>query len=80
MSAKGKKSGELKRLQERLARNHQQGNRDEGELMSNLLKNIQSQWLLSEWQELLRVEQRILLGRMKLDSGPGITKAKEIRD
>jgi hypothetical protein len=80
MSAKGKKSGELKRLQERLAQNHHQEKLHDGEVMTNLLKNIQSQWLLSEWQELLRIEQKMLVDQMKLGCGTDVAKAKEIRE
>jgi hypothetical protein len=65
MSAKGKAFNDLKRLQDRLAKNRNRPTPSDEELLSDLLTNIRSQWMLLEWQELLQTEQKILVERIE---------------
>jgi hypothetical protein len=65
MSAKGKTFDDLKRLQDRFTKRCNRSSADNEELLSDLLTNIRSQWMLLEWQELLQTEQKILVDRIE---------------
>lgn len=65
MSGNEKALNDLKRLQSRFGKKSNRKSPTNDELLSDLLKNIRSQWMLLEWQELLQTEQKILVDRIE---------------
>ncbi|NLE29329.1 MAG: hypothetical protein GX629_06660 [Phycisphaerae bacterium] len=69
MSGRGKAFTDLNHLRDHLARKRNHGDKKDNELLTELMKNIQSQLMLFEWQDLLLHEQKTLVRQLERSRG-----------